>query len=136
RLGGSYHIPQGKNDIILRGGIAHDTRYAKDGWLRADVGGAARTMFALGGAFKAKKFQIDVGGGFVYEGTNSNPGTCNVLVDDPTMKGCAHDGNERSIDQRQGPDPISPIVRTEEQTECPVALGDYKSHYVLFMLGF
>ena len=28
------------------------------------------------------------------------------------------------------------IVVTAQQTESPVSLGTYKSHYVLFMLGF
>jgi hypothetical protein len=117
RLGGSYHIPSGANTVILRGGIAHDTRYAKDGWLRADVDGAARTMFAVGGAFRTKKFQIDGGFGFVYEGTQDNPGTCNILVDTPTEIGCNNDGNERPVQDRRGLDPINPLVVANQQRE-------------------
>ena len=136
RLGGSYHIPQGANTIILRGGIGHDTASAKAGWLRADIDGAARTTFALGGAFRAKRFQIDVGGGFIYEGKPNNPGTCNVVSPSPDMLGCNNDGVERELDDRSGPDPINPIVVPESQIESPVSQGEYKSHYVLFMLGF
>jgi long-subunit fatty acid transport protein len=135
RLGGSYHIPQGTNTIILRGGVGHDTAYASDGWLRADIDGAARTTMALGGAYRAKRFQIDVGGGFVYEGSPTNEGTCNVLSASPDQLGCNNDGNERAPADRRGPDPINPIVVPEQQIESPVTLGKYKSHYVMLMLG-
>ncbi|MBA2540097.1 MAG: outer membrane protein transport protein [Deltaproteobacteria bacterium] len=135
RLGGSYHLPVGDNTVILRAGVSHDTRAAKEGWLRASLDGAARTMMALGGAYRAKRFEIDAGFGFVYEGTQNNPGECNVLVDTPDMKGCNNDGNERASKDRIGLDPINPLVVTEQQTESPVTLGEYKSHYVMFMLG-
>lgn len=135
RLGGSYHIPAGDDTVILRGGVSHDTRAAKDGFLRADVDGAARTMLALGGAYRAKKFQIDAGFGFVYEGTNDNPGTCNVLSDTPTTNGCGNNGDEREVPDRTGIDPISPLSTPEEQTESPVNQGTIKSHYLMFMLG-
>jgi long-subunit fatty acid transport protein len=135
RLGGSYHLPVGDNTVILRGGLAHDTRAAKEGWLRSDIDGAARTMMAIGGAYRAKRFQIDAGFGFVYEGTNVNPGECNVLEDTPMTRGCNNDGNERAIEDRVGLDPINPLVITEQQTESPVNLGEYKSHYTMFMLG-
>jgi long-subunit fatty acid transport protein len=136
RLGGSYHIPQGANTIILRGGLGHDTRAAKEGWLRADVDGAARTTFAFGGAYRAKKFQIDLGGGFIYEGSPENAGDCNILEDTPDTRGCNMDGNERPLDQRNGPDPINPLVVPNQQTENPIAQGTYKAHYKLIMLGF
>ncbi len=135
RLGGSYHMAAGDNTVILRGGVSHDTRAAKDGFLRADVDGAARTMFALGGAYKAKKFQIDLGFGYVHEGTQDNPGDCNVLLDTPTTNGCGNNGDEREVPDRTGLDPISPLSTPEQQTESPVNLGTIKSHYVLFMLG-
>jgi long-subunit fatty acid transport protein len=135
RLGGSYHLPVGDNTVILRGGLAHDTRAAKEGWLRASIDGAARTMMAVGGAYRAKKFEIDAGFGFVYEGTQNNPGECNVLVDAPGMTGCNNDGNERASEDRIGLDPINPLVITDQQTESPVSLGEYKSHYIMFMLG-
>ncbi len=136
RLGGSYHVPAGTNTVILRGGVAHDTTFAKDGWLRSDIDGAARTLFAAGAAYRAPRFEVSLGGGFVYEGTTTNSGTCNVLVDQPDMNGCGNNGDERPLDQRRGPDPINPLVVPEQQTESPVTLGDYKSHYVMFMLGF
>lgn len=135
RLGGSYHIPTGANTVILRGGVSHDTRAAKPGYLRADVDGAARTMFALGGAFRAKKFQIDVGFGYVHEGTQDNPGDCNVLSTNLDELGCANDGNERAVPDRTGIDPISPLSTPEQQIESPVNQGTIKSHYTLFMLG-
>ncbi len=135
RLGGSYHIPTGDNTVILRAGASHDTRAAKEGFLRADVDGAARTMLAVGGAFRAKKFQIDLGFGYVHEGTQDNPGDCNVLSDTPTTNGCGNNGDEREVPDRTGLDPISPLSRPEEQTESPVNQGTIKSHYTLFMLG-
>jgi long-subunit fatty acid transport protein len=135
RLGGSYHIPQGDNTIIVRGGIGHDTAAAKTGWLRADIDGAARTTFAVGGAFRAKRFQVDVGGGFVYEGSPSNPGTCNIIDPSGAVAGCNMDGFERPLDERNGPDPIDPLVIPSQQAESPIAQGDYKAHYVMFMLG-
>ena len=48
RLGGSYIVPMGDNNLIARGGIAYDTAAAKPGWERADIDGAARTMIAAG----------------------------------------------------------------------------------------
>lgn len=135
RLGGSYHIPQGDNAIIVRGGVGHDTAAARPGWLRADVDGAARTTFAVGGAYRAKRFQIDVGAGFVYQGTPTNEGDCNLIDPNPLMGGCNMDGNERELEDRNGPDPINPIVNPDQQAESPIAQGEYKSHYVLLMLG-
>jgi hypothetical protein len=35
----------------------------------------------------------------------------------------------------QGPDPDNPIMPPDQQALNPVNQGDYKSHYVLFMLG-
>jgi hypothetical protein len=36
-------------------------------------------------------------------------------------------------DEHQGPDPINPTAA--DQAESPVNQGDYKAHYLLFMLG-
>ena len=52
------------------------------------------------------------------------------------MLGCNGDGVEHSPDERQGPDPINPLVNPDQQTEAPTNRGTYKSHYVLAMLGF
>ena len=146
RLGGSYHIPLGEgiapNEVILRGGIAYDTRAAKTGWLRANLDGAARTTLAVGGAYKAKRFQINAGGGVVLEGTNTNPGAsadgsdCNPTSAAGTI-GCSGDGQtNRPLEDRQGPDPTNPLITPGLQTENPYNQGTFKSHYILFMIGF
>ena len=136
RLGGSYHIPVSANDVILRGGLGYDTAAAKTGWLRADIDGAARTTVTAGGAFRTNRWEINVGGGAILEGSPSNPGTCNPTSAQPNMLGCNGDGVEHSPDQRQGPDPINPLVVSDQQTEAPTNRGTFKSHYVLAMLGF
>ena len=146
RLGGSYHIPLGEgiapNEVIVRGGIAYDTRAAKTGWLRANLDGAARTTIAVGGAYKAKRFQINAGGGVVLEGTNTNPGASNDGSDcNPTSAagtiGCGGDGQtNRPLEDRQGPDPTNPLITPGLQTENPYNQGTFKSHYILMMVGF
>ncbi|MBX3159821.1 MAG: outer membrane protein transport protein [Deltaproteobacteria bacterium] len=138
RLGGSFVLPQGGgNEIVLRAGVGHDTAAAKPGWLRADVDGAARTTFTVGGSFKTRSWTISAGGGFIYEGSPSNPGTCNpTRLNTSPGPGCVGDGTENPVGpDRAGPDPIHPIIDPALQAESPVAQGDYKSHYVLFMLG-
>ncbi|HWU87567.1 MAG TPA: outer membrane protein transport protein, partial [Kofleriaceae bacterium] len=103
RLGGSYHVPLGAgpaaNRIILRGGVGYDTRAAEDGWLRADLDGAGRLTTTAGAAYRTQRFEVNVGGGYVYEGKNTNPGTCNPTA---TMEGCRGNGSENPIDQRRG----------------------------------
>ncbi len=146
RLGGSYHIPLGEgiapNEVIVRGGIAYDTRAAKTGWLRANLDGAARTTIAVGGAYKSRRFQVNAGGGVVLEGTNTNPGAssdgsdCNPTSAAGTI-GCSGDGNtNRPLEDRQGPDPTNPLITPGLQTENPYNQGTFKSHYVLLMVGF
>jgi long-subunit fatty acid transport protein len=136
RLGGSYHVPLGSapgaNRIILRGGIGYDTRAAKDGWLRADLDGAARITTTVGAAYRMKSFEINVGGGYIHEGKNTNSGTCNPTS---TMQGCRGDGTENPIDERRGPDPTNPLVVPAAQAESPVNQGTIESSYVLLMLG-
>ena len=142
RLGGSYHIPQGDNRITVRGGVAYDTAAARDGWLRASFDGAARVSTALGGAYRTKKWEVNVGGGFVYEGTNTNGGAANGMDCNPVAFegggsfGCQGNDQDRPLSQRQGPDPTNPLLDPELQTENPYNQGTIKSHYVLFMLGF
>jgi hypothetical protein len=36
---------------------------------------------------------------------------------------------------RQGPDPINPLVVPEQQFQSPVNQGVFESRYVMFMLG-
>jgi len=136
RLGGSYHIPVGaprddgeSNQLIVRGGLAYDTAAARTGWQRADFDGAARTTIAVGASYRMRRFEVSLGGGAVLE-SPSNPNVgggaspCNPTI---TMPSCG------TGDEHQGPDPINPT--SETQAENPVSQGDYKSHYLLFMLG-
>lgn len=146
RLGGSYHVPLGESpdadEVIVRGGVAHDTAAATTGWYRAALDGAARTTATLGGSYRTKKFEITAGGGYVFEGTNTNPGAspdgsdCNPTSRAGTV-GCDGTGTrDRPLDQRQGPDPTNPLTDTEFQTESPYNQGSITSHYVLLMVGF
>lgn len=138
RLGGSYDIPMNDNTITVRGGVGYDTAAAKTGWLRADIDGAARTTVTVGAGWKAKRWKVDIGGGAILEGSPSNAGTCNPVEKDAAKLGCNGDGVEHAVgsDERQGPDPINPIVVPEKQIESPVNKGSFSSHYVMFMLGF
>ena len=138
RLGGSYHLPlnanqPGGNQIILRGGVGYDTRAAETGWLRADLDGASRITTTIGAAFRTKKYEVNVGGGAILEGTNVNAGDCNPTK---TALGCVGDGSEHVFTDRNGPDPINPIITPSNQFENPVTQGTFKSNYMLFMLGF
>ena len=162
RLGGSYHIlrseptidplspnggppidapPPRGNEITLRGGIAYDTAAAKEGWLRSNFDGAARLTTTLGAAFRTRRFEVNLGGGFVYEGENTNPGAkadgsdCNPTLAAGQL-GCAGTNQDRPINERQGPDPTNPLLQPPFQTENPYNQGTYKSHYLLMMLGF
>lgn len=143
RLGGSYIIPLDEtpdpNRVVVRGGLGYDTSAAKDGWLRAALDGADRTTFTLGAAYHTKRWELSVGGGFIYEGTTTNAGAkadgsdCN-----PTLQslGCNADGSQRPLDQRQGPDPTNPLLQPSFQFENPYNQGSFDSHYILLMLGF
>ena len=139
RLGGSYRIPVATNDVTLRGGYAYDTAAAKTGWLRANFDGAARHTIAVGGSFDGPGWQATAGFGYIHEGTNTNPGAAPDGSDcNPTSTGfgCAGDGNERPVGDRQGPDPTSPLIPADNQTESPYNQGSITSHYLMFMVGF
>jgi long-subunit fatty acid transport protein len=143
RLGGSYHLPLGDapeaNRVILRGGVAYDTQAANDGWFRAAMDGAARTTMTLGGAFRTKKWQLSIGGGYVHEGTNTNEGANDDGTDcNPTLATLACNGSNasRPLDQRKGPDPSNPLIDAAFQAENPYNQGSIKSHYILLMLGY
>ncbi|HET9624779.1 MAG TPA: outer membrane protein transport protein [Kofleriaceae bacterium] len=133
-LGGSYHIPLGaegaSDEVVVRGGIGYDTRVARDGWLRADLDGAARTTLALGAGYRARRFEVNVGGGVVLEGSPSNPNIgggaqpCN-----PSDNGGCNGIKDG------GPNPVQPILTLNNQQTSPINQGDFKSHYVMFMLG-
>ncbi|HWO18722.1 MAG TPA: outer membrane protein transport protein [Kofleriaceae bacterium] len=136
RLGGSYHLPLGEapgaSRIILRGGVAYDTRAAEDGWLRADLDGAARHTLTVGAAYRAQRYEVNLGAGYVHEGKNTNAGSCNPTS---TMEGCSGNGSESALDERSGPDPINPLVVPDQQAESPVNQGTIESNYLLFMVG-
>jgi long-subunit fatty acid transport protein len=135
RLGGSWRFPAGANVVIARGGVGHDTAAAKPGWLRADIDGAARTTMTVGAGLRTKRFQIDAGFGLVLEGSNNNPGDCNPISSQPQELGCNRDGMQDPLDERQGPDPLNPLVVPEQQLQAPVNQGVFESRYVMFMLG-
>jgi long-subunit fatty acid transport protein len=136
RAGGSYILPAGSNEVIVRGGLGYDTQAAKPGWLRADVDGAARFTVAAGAAYRMKRVQIDAGFGAILEGSPSNPGTCNPMPSTTEPRpGCASDGTEQPVEDRKGPDPINPLNVPMSQLENPVNQGDFKAHYLMFMLG-
>lgn len=134
RLGGSWRFAQGANTIIARGGVGYETAAAKTNWERADVDGAARTMLTAGGSYKLPRFQIDAGFGVVLEGTRSDSRSCNPALVVPPQ-GCGAGGAVQPLDQRQGPDPVNPLVVSMSQAENPINEGTYKSHYLMFMLG-
>ncbi len=135
RLGGSWRFPVGDNTLIARGGVGHDTAAAKKGWMRADIDGAARTTVTAGAGLRMSRFQIDAGFGMVLEGTNDNPGDCNPISPAPQDLGCNRDGVQAPLDERQGPDPINPLNVPDQQLQAPINQGEFKSHYVMFMLG-
>ena len=145
RLGGSYSFGAGPGTLITRGGISYDTKTAKDGWDRLDIDGAARTMFAAGVGYRTRKFQIDLGGGFVYEGhrTVGNDPPCDPIVLDaaqlPPFGGpsnCTLDGEALPVPERTGPDPAQPGSVDRNTNQNPFNEGRYYSHYILFALGF
>jgi long-subunit fatty acid transport protein len=135
RLGGSWRFPVGNNHVIARAGIGHDTAAAKPGWMRADIDGAARTTITAGGGYRTKRLQLDAGFGVVLEGKTDNAGECNPISPQPADQGCNRDGVQNSLDDRQGPDPINPLIVPEVQLEAPVNRGVFKGHYILLMLG-
>ena len=134
RLGGSYHFElQEHKKLILRFGTAYDTGAAKKGWLRANFDGADRVTGTLGAAYRTHAWELDFGAGYIYEGTNTNAGSCNPT---PSQLGCVGDGTQNDPTVRTGPDPTSPILTPQQQFENPINQGTFKSSYLLFMLGF
>ena len=141
RLGGSYVLPVGGaasgNSIILRGGVGYDTRAAREGWLRADIDGAARVTTTAGASYRTNRWQATLGFGAILEGENTNGNDCNPTPSGAnTQPGCGPGDTQRPIEDREGPDPINPIVVPEQQAESPVNKGTFNSNYILMMLGF
>lgn len=143
RAGGSYHIPLGDapdaKRVILRGGVAYDSQAANDGWFRAALDGASRITMTLGAAYRMKSSMLTLGGGYVHEGTNTNPGANDDGSDcNPTLATLACNGSNasRPLPERKGPDPSNPLIDPAFQAENPYNQGSIKSHYILLMLGW
>ncbi|MEZ4399601.1 MAG: outer membrane protein transport protein [Kofleriaceae bacterium] len=131
RLGGSYQRDLGPGRVTLRGGAAYDTTTARDGWQRVDLDGAARTTLAAGASLGLKKVRIDVGGGYVYEGTRTQGVGCNP----PRANTGCDGGAPLPPGQRTGPDPIQPLAEAGSQQQSPFNEGAIKSGYTLLMVG-
>jgi long-chain fatty acid transport protein len=130
RLGGSVH-PNDK--VTVRGGIAFDTKAAKAAWERADLDGAQHLTFTAGGSLLVTpKVRLDLGAGYVYEGTRTQGSDCNVLSG---QTGCVGDGSSTPVDARTQPDPLLPLTSVKNQNENPINSGTFKSSYILFMLA-
>jgi long-subunit fatty acid transport protein len=132
RVGGSWIFPVADNTIVARGGISYDTAAAQSGWERADLDGAARTMFAIGGSYKLKRVSIDLGLSYIYEGSRTQNRNCTPMS--PTQ-GCSATGTPDPSGQQIGVNPTNPLFQFNGQLEDPVNQGTIVSHYVMFMLG-
>jgi long-subunit fatty acid transport protein len=132
RAGGSYVRPVSGHDLTLRGGAAYDTGAAKAGWERLDFDGAKRMMLTAGASYRMPRYQIDVGGGVALQGTRDVGGNCNPTK---TAVGCNGTGVDTPVADRAGWDPGQAAFPLDSQVENPVNHGQYKSHYVMFMLG-
>jgi long-subunit fatty acid transport protein len=131
RLGGGYRLPVG-DGLRLNAGIAYDTAAAPDGWERVDLDGAARTTFGLGASYPVTRtIDVNLGGGYVYEGVRQNGTRCNPT---DTNVGCSGDNEEHPLDEHQGPDPIQPL-NSGTPFESPFNVGTYRSHYIEFSLA-
>lgn len=134
RLGGSWRFPQGANTVIARGGVGYETGAAKKNWERASFDGAARTMITAGGSYKLSRVQFDAGFGVALQGTRTDSRMCNPPLTSP-LSGCGPGGSVQPIEDREGPDPVNPLVTSSQQAENPINQGTFKSHYIMFMLG-
>jgi long-subunit fatty acid transport protein len=141
RRGGSYVIPVGNphagTSVVVRGGVGYDTQAAELIWLRADIDGASRITTTAGASYKTNKWQATLGFGAIWEGENTNGNPCNPEPSGANPQpGCGPGDTQRPIEDREGNDPINPIVVPEQQAESPVNKGTFNSNYLLFMLGF
>jgi len=134
RLGGSWKFPAGPNTVIARGGVGYETGAAKQGWERADFDGASRLIGTVGGSYRLSNVSIDLGFGYIFQGTRTDDRNCNPELG-PPITGCGPGMSVQDPEDRQGPDPTNPLVVADQQAENPVNQGTFKSHYLLFMLG-
>lgn len=135
RLGGSWNFAAGPNTVTARAGVGYEMGAAKEGWERADFDGASRILGTIGGSYKLPRVSIDLGFGYIHQGTRTDSRTCNPVLQAPPYEGCGPNGEQQPLADRQGPDPVNPIVNADQQLENPVNQGTFKSHYLLFMLG-
>ncbi len=121
RLGGQYRLAVAKQDLIIRAGLAYDTAAAPTSWTREDLDGAARFTTSFGLALQHKKWRFDLGGAAILEAdrtvTQVNVGTM------PTVAA------------RQQPDPIQPLISTDQQEYDPINNGKHSSHYLIITGG-
>lgn len=129
RVGGSYHVAP---RVSVQGGVAYDTKAARDSWERVDLDGAARTTVAGGFSIHLDKVRVDAGLAYAYEGTRTQGSDCDPQAGE---RGCAGDGSQTPVDQRKQPDPIIPISSPMNQQENPINSGTIKSGYFLFTLA-
>lgn len=133
RLGGNYRLPIGGNTAIVRAGGAYETKTAKPGWERVDLDGASKLAMSAGVGLQFGKTTVELGAAYAYQGSRSVGGNCNPTTDEP---GCSGDGSTATPqEERDQPDPISPLKSADNQIESPFNSGIYKSHYLMFMLG-
>lgn len=140
RVGGSYIIDTTPDQqLIVRGGVGYDTAAAREGWERADLDGAARTMISAGASYKLPRWRFDAGFAVILEGTRTNKGNCNPSgnVGDT---GCQNpplppDNTTGSGPTRTGADPTLPTFTVDNQPDSPVNQGTFTSHYLMIMLG-
>ena len=134
RVAGSREINESAG---VRIGVAYDTKAAKDSWERADLDGGRKLTIAGGASYKMKKLKIDLGLGYVWQGTRSmgSDPPCNP---NSTMLGCDGTGTQTPVGLRTQPDPIQPLAdpnNTNLHMQSPINSGTITSHYLFFLLG-
>lgn len=132
RLGGSYIVPVADDAVVIRAGAGYETGAAKPGWERLELDGAAQTTLTAGATYQLATWSFDAGFGLVLEGSRTANRNCNPV--DGNV-GCSGSGSDAPVDQRQGPDPVNPVISPSQQVENPVNQGTIRSHYLMWMVG-
>jgi len=135
RLGGSYTVAAGGNDLNLRAGVAHDTKTSPVAYNRADIDGKPRTTIGAGAGYAfGGKYRVDVSGGIVVE-PDRTVSQC-LPPDGPNLSNTSCDGVDLPAKDRTRPDPAQPLQDVNSAFESPYNAGIYKSGYILLGLGF